>query len=170
MNRVSSRSHTLFRVHVQAFWSPLVSNYPRETNVNNRELLDQLHLSPYHTTEALVNFVDLAGSEKVSNHYQHYQSGQEQEQDIVATRDRVQEGKYINSSLFFLTLVIQQHSKGSQVNNKHVPYRNSPLTKLLSNSIGGNSKTLLLLCITPASSQFDQSLSTLRFGQSAKTV
>ena len=66
--------------------------------------------------------------------------------------------------------MIQQHSKGSQVNNKHVPYRNSPLTKLLSNSIGGNSKTLLLLCITPASSQFDQSLSTLRFGQSAKTV
>jgi hypothetical protein len=40
MNRVSSRSHTLFRVHVKALWSPLISKYPRQSNVNHRQLLD----------------------------------------------------------------------------------------------------------------------------------
>ena len=52
----------------------------------------------------------------------------------------------------------------------HIPYRNSPLTKILRSSLGGNSRTLVVICITPTLDQYDQSLSTLRFGLSAKKI
>ncbi len=79
----------------------------------------------------------------------------------------MKEGQHINSSLFFLTLVIQLKSSGK---NQHIPYRNSPLTKILRSSLGGNSRTLIVLNITPAHSQFEQTMSTLRFGANAKTI
>lgn len=49
-----------------------------------------------------------------------------------------------------------------------IPYRNSPLTKLLRSSFGKNSRTVIILCINPCFSQIDQTLCTLRFGQNAK--
>lgn len=52
----------------------------------------------------------------------------------------------------------------------HIPYRNSPLTKLLKNSLCGNSRTCIVICITPSPQQIDQSLSSLRFGQNAMQV
>ena len=54
--------------------------------------------------------------------------------------------------------------------NQHIPYRNSPLTKILRSSLGGNSRTLVILCATPAGTQFEQTLSTLRFGMNAKKI
>ena len=54
--------------------------------------------------------------------------------------------------------------------NQHIPYRNSPLTKILRSSLGGNSRTLIILCMTPAATQFEQSMSTLRFGMNAKKI
>lgn len=54
--------------------------------------------------------------------------------------------------------------------NAHIPYRNSPLTKILRSSLGGNSRTLIILCATPALSQFEQTMSTLRFGVNAKKI
>jgi len=95
-----------------------------ESNINNFGLIrmtDQLHSdqSMEHNviidkkctgiviTESLLNFVDLAGSEKVSNHFQNISDNSELECTI---KQRIQEGKHINSSLFFLTLVIQLKS------------------------------------------------------------
>lgn len=52
----------------------------------------------------------------------------------------------------------------------HIPYRNSPLTKILRSSLGGNSRTAIVLCINPCISQFEQTMSTLRFGLNAKKV
>jgi hypothetical protein len=52
----------------------------------------------------------------------------------------------------------------------HIPFRNSTLTKILRSSLGGNSKTAVVLCITPSETHFDQTLSTLRFGQLAKKI
>ena len=63
-------------------------------------------------------------------------------------KERVKEGQYINKSLFFLTQVISLKSEGKA--DTHIPYRNSPLTKILRSSLGGNSRTLILLCATPA--------------------
>lgn len=59
-------------------------------------------------------------------------------------------------------------SKGKK--NEHIPFRNSPLTKILRSSLGGNSRTLLILCISPTSFDFEISLSTLRFGKCAKKI
>lgn len=108
-------------------------------------------------TEALLNFVDLAGSEKVSNHYNNmgikqenvdtFDNYQNENYEEMMIKNRVKEGQHINSSLFFLTLVIQLKSTGK---SQHIPYRNSPLTKILRSSLGGNSRTLIILCITPS--------------------
>ena len=81
-------------------------------------------------------------------------------------RERVKEGQYINKSLFFLTQVIQLKAE----ENTHIPFRNSSLTKILRSSLGGNSRTLIILCINPNSMQFDYSISTLRFGTNAKKI
>lgn len=53
---------------------------------------------------------------------------------------------------------------------EHIPYRNSPLTKILKTSLGGNSRTAIILCITPTLNQLDQTTSTLRFGCNAKKI
>ena len=80
---------------------------------------------------------------------------------------RIKEGQHINKSLFFLTQVIAMKAEGSR---DHIPYRNSPLTKILKTSLGGNSRTAIILCITPSIKQIEQTQSTLRFGQNAKKI
>lgn len=51
-----------------------------------------------------------------------------------------------------------------------IPYRNSPLTKILRSSLGGNSRTAIILCVNPSISQIEQTMSTLRFGLNAKKI
>lgn len=80
---------------------------------------------------------------------------------------RLKEGLSINKSLFNLTQVIHMLS---QKPNHHIPYRNSTLTKLLRSSLGGNSMTSIIICITPANSQVDQTISSLKFGEKAMKV
>jgi centromeric protein E len=81
---------------------------------------------------------------------------------------RVKEGQHINKSLFFLTQVIALKAESGRKNTvnaeAHIPYRNSPLTKILRSSLGGNSRTAIVLCITPSATQLEQTFSTLRFG------
>ncbi|CAD8049518.1 unnamed protein product [Paramecium sonneborni] len=95
-----------------------------------------------------LNIVDLAGSERVSS-----------ENDIN------HETGYINKSLLALTNVINQLTEQKQ---QHISYRDSKLTRLLQNSLGGNSITVLICCISPGN--ITQTLSTLQFAQRAKTV
>ncbi len=52
----------------------------------------------------------------------------------------------------------------------HIPFRNSPLTKILRSSLGGNSRTAILLCVNPCYSQYEQTMSTIRFGLNAKKI
>ena len=79
----------------------------------------------------------------------------------------MREGQHINRSLFYLTQVIAMLSQGTP---DHIPYRNSPLTKILKTSLGGNSRTAIILCITPSMRHAEQTTSTLRFGQNAKKI
>ncbi|CCW67195.1 unnamed protein product [Phytomonas sp. Hart1] len=96
--------------------------------------------------------VDLAGSEKVSR---------TKSEGIV-----LEEAKLINKSLLTLSLVIQALNE----NANHVPFRNSVLTKLLKDSLGGNFRTALVVCCSPDLCNADETLSTLRFGARAKTI
>lgn len=97
-------------------------------------------------------FVDLAGSERVDK--------------TNAVGQTFEEAKKINLSLTCLANVIKSLSVGSG----HIPYRDSKLTRILQESLGGNTKTMLILCCSPDLSNIEETLSTLRFGKSAKTI
>ncbi|XP_052565500.1 osmotic avoidance abnormal protein 3 isoform X2 [Culex pipiens pallens] len=100
-----------------------------------------------------LNLVDLAGSERQSK--------------TGATGDRLKEATKINLSLSALGNVISALVDGK---TKHVPYRDSKLTRLLQDSLGGNTKTLMVACISPADSNYDETLSTLRYASRAKNI
>lgn len=96
--------------------------------------------------------VDLAGSENV---------GRSQVAGLS-----LEQAAQINKSLSALSMVIRALVE----KQKHVPYRNSKLTRLLTHSLGGNSKTVLLLALSPASDSLRETVSTLKFGSRAKLV
>ncbi|KAE8598010.1 hypothetical protein XENTR_v10016675 [Xenopus tropicalis] len=105
-----------------------------------------------------VSLVDLAGSERVSK--------------TGAAGERLKEGSNINKSLTTLGLVIssladQAAGKGK---NKFVPYRDSVLTWLLKDNLGGNSKTAMIATISPAADNYEETLSTLRYADRAKRI
>ena len=106
-----------------------------------------------HLTQGKLHLVDLAGSERQSK--------------TGATGDRLKEASKINLSLSTLGNVISAlvDSKTS-----HIPYRNSKLTRLLQDSLGGNSKTLMIANIGPANYNYDETLSTLRYANRAKNI
>ncbi|CAD8123780.1 unnamed protein product [Paramecium sonneborni] len=149
MNHCSSRSHTIFRLYVRCV--------PNTIGPNSV------------ITESILNFVDLAGSEKINIHDSMLKKrGTSAGGSGTQYKDRQNESKHINKSLFFLTQVISLRAQGR--NDQHIPYRNSPLTKILRSSLGGNSRTAIILCVNPCYSQFEQTLSTLRFGTNAKKI
>ena len=133
MNHQSSRSHTIFRIFIQNVEKLYGTKSGKEGEFSMKK-------------ESCLNFIDLAGSEKVSNHHNsRYENntGNMSESLINSTiKDRVTEGKHINKSLFFLTQVISMKAKGTK---EHIPFRNSPLTKILRSSLGGNSRTAIIL-------------------------
>lgn len=99
-----------------------------------------------------LNLVDLAGSER--------------QKKTGATGQTLIEGTNINLSLIYLGKVISSLVNGE----KHIPYRDSNLTKLLQDSLGGNTKTIMIANIGPAQSNFDESMSTLRYANQAKNI
>lgn len=106
---------------------------------------------------ATINLVDLAGSERVSK--------------TGATGDKLKEGANINKSLSALGNVInalaEQAKKGKKV---FIPYRNSKLTRVLQESLGGNSVTIMLAAISPAAYNFEETLNTLQYADRAKAI
>ncbi len=132
MNAGSSRSHAVFTLTL-------------EQSVQSSSSLDDLHVMSSKLT-----FVDLAGSERIKR--------------TGAEGQRMKEGIQINSGLFNLGQVInsladeQKLKSGAKV---HVPYRNSKLTHLLKDALGGNSQTLFLACVSPAESNEGETQSTL---------
>ena len=105
-------------------------------------------------TMATLSIIDLAGSERAS-----------------ATRNRGErliEGANINKSLLALGSCINALCDPRQKN--HVPYRNSKLTRLLKFSLGGNCKTVMIVCVSPSSAHFDETQNTLRYANRAKNI
>uniref|UniRef100_A0A4W6CJY9 Kinesin family member 13B n=1 Tax=Lates calcarifer TaxID=8187 RepID=A0A4W6CJY9_LATCA len=105
-----------------------------------------------------LSLVDLAGSERAAK--------------TGAAGERLKEGSNINKSLSTLGLVISalaDHGAGKN-KSKFVPYRDSVLTWLLKDSLGGNSRTAMVATISPAADNYDETLSTLRYADRAKSI
>ena len=100
-----------------------------------------------------LTLVDLAGSERLSK--------------TLAEGKRAKEGAYINKSLLTLGTVINKLSEGQ---HRHIPYRDSKLTRILQTALGGNSKTAMITNVTPSVLHTDETHSTLRFATRTKSV
>merc|ERR1712210_145408 len=106
-----------------------------------------------HICVGRLNLVDLAGSERQAK--------------TGAVGDRLKEATKINLSLSALGNVISALVDGK---SKHIPYRDSKLTRLLQDSLGGNTKTMMVACLSPADNNYDETISTLRYANRAKNI
>jgi kinesin family protein 3/17 len=106
-----------------------------------------------HLRAGKLHLVDLAGSERQSK--------------TGATGERLKEATKINLALSALGNVISSLVDGK---SSHIPYRDSKLTRLLQDSLGGNAKTLMIATMSPASYNYDETVSTLRYANRAKNI
>ncbi|XP_049317707.1 kinesin-like protein KIF14 [Bactrocera dorsalis] len=148
MNDKSSRSHSIFNIvlNLTEISHDLSKNKSEETGTRQ-------------TRRSRISLVDLAGSERISM--------------VGSNGDRIREGVSINKSLLTLGKVIAAlaDSKKNTVNGSvFVPYRESVLTWLLRENLGGNSKTVMLATISPANINIDETLATLRYACQARTI
>lgn len=102
-----------------------------------------------------ISFVDLAGSERLT--------------ESLTSGSGVRETAHINKSLFALGNVISALAD-SRKRGGHIPYRDSKLTRLLIDSLGGEGRTLMIGCCSPSSHHLDETLNTLHFASRAKNI
>ncbi|KAG5495231.1 hypothetical protein JKF63_02286 [Porcisia hertigi] len=172
MNDTSSRSHAIFTLQLLQKRIRAVPSSEGgtgalatgEASATEAEMITQLG--------AKINLVDLAGSERAKS--------------TGAEGDTLKEGAQINKSLTTLGIVINALAaqctattssskiptprRSSAVSKRHIPYRDSTLTFLLKESLGGNSKTFMIATISPSLDSYDESLSTLRYADRAKAI
>ncbi|XP_059957707.1 kinesin-like protein KIF27 isoform X3 [Mesoplodon densirostris] len=142
MNEHSSRSHAIFTISL------------RQVAKNKEAAEDGSWYSHQHIVSKF-HFVDLAGSERVTK--------------TGNTGERFKESIQINSGLLALGNVISAlgdpRRKGS-----HIPYRDAKITRLLKDSLGGSAKTVMITCVSPSSSDFDESLNSLKYANRARNI
>lgn len=146
INDLSSRSHTIFTISIYM-------SMRRKTQFTNQS--SELHLENVVNESCVVgkiNLVDLAGSENIGK------SG--------AENKRAREAGIINQSLLTLGRVINALVDKTP----HIPYRESKLTRLLQDSLGGQTRTCIIATISPASINYDETLSTLEYASKAKNI
>uniref|UniRef100_A0A671U7I7 Kinesin family member 21A n=1 Tax=Sparus aurata TaxID=8175 RepID=A0A671U7I7_SPAAU len=149
MNVQSSRSHAIFTIHLCQV------RVCQETETDNRVSNGNSEMDEYETLTAKFHFVDLAGSERLKR--------------TGATGDRAKEGISINCGLLALGNVISAlGDRGKRAS--HVPYRDSKLTRLLQDSLGGNSQTVMIACISPSDRDFMETLNTLKYANRARNI
>ncbi|KAK8166946.1 kinesin family protein-like protein [Phyllosticta citrichinensis] len=153
INSQSSRSHAVFSLNlVQKKNKPPA---PTPTQEKRRSVpIEALTGSEgFVTVDSKMHFVDLAGSERLKN------SG--------AQGERAKEGISINAGLAALGKVISQLSSRS---GAHVSYRDSKLTRLLQDSLGGNAITYMVACVNPAEFHISETLNTVQYAQRARAI
>ncbi|XP_010829374.1 PREDICTED: kinesin-like protein KIF21B isoform X2 [Bison bison bison] len=153
MNVQSSRSHAIFTIHLCQM---RMCARPDLVNEAVSGLPDSAPpASEYETLTAKFHFVDLAGSERLKR--------------TGATGERAKEGISINCGLLALGNVIS--ALGDQSKKVvHVPYRDSKLTRLLQDSLGGNSQTIMIACVSPSDRDFMETLNTLKYANRARNI
>ncbi|KAH7970452.1 hypothetical protein HPB49_007469 [Dermacentor silvarum] len=137
MNADSSRSHSIFTIHLEQM----------ELNARNNIRTGKL------------NLVDLAGSERQTK------TGSTANVNKKSWKHRVDDA--LNHTI---APKGREHATRVNTGSKHIPYRDSKLTRLLQDSLGGNTRTLMLACISPADVNYDETLSTLRYASRAKNI
>ncbi|WCJ42628.1 Kinesin-like protein KIN-4C [Euphorbia peplus] len=145
MNSQSSRSHAIFTITME---QKKIVNSSKE--LNNDDIGDDILCAKLH-------LVDLAGSERAKR--------------TGADGMRLKEGIHINKGLLALGNVIS--ALGDEKKRKeggHVPYRDSKLTRLLQDSLGGNSKTVMIACVSPADTNAEETLNTLKYANRARNI
>ena len=152
MNTHSSRSHAIFTLIIE-------QHVLREAEVGGGEAgsgeLAAAAEEEYITSK--FHFVDLAGSERLKK--------------TKAEGERLKEGININSGLLALGNVISALGDENRMRAaQHVPYRDSKLTRMLQDSLGGNSRTLMIACVSPVESNSEESKSTLQYANRARNI
>ncbi|XP_057648582.1 kinesin-like protein KIF21A isoform X13 [Chionomys nivalis] len=153
MNVQSSRSHAIFTIHVcQTRVCPQIE---AENATDNKMISESSQMNEFETLTAKFHFVDLAGSERLKR--------------TGATGERAKEGISINCGLLALGNVISALGDKSK-RATHVPYRDSKLTRLLQDSLGGNSQTIMIACVSPSDRDFMETLNTLKYANRARNI
>lgn len=165
LNRNSSRGHTVLSIRVDVRSKV---DHSRIAHQYSRLHPQQQRQSDYKMVVdepgycGVLNLVDLAGSERINIHSTKHDPGSD--------RTTRKEGGYINKSLYTLGTVITRLSSMTGSKHVHVPYRDSKLTRVLQESLGGNSRTTVICCVTPATCHHTETISTLNFGKMAANV
>uniref|UniRef100_A0A452IBR7 Kinesin motor domain-containing protein n=1 Tax=Gopherus agassizii TaxID=38772 RepID=A0A452IBR7_9SAUR len=155
MNVQSSRSHAIFTIHLCQMRVSAQPDLVRLCERGKGVPFAPQHSNEYETLTAKFHFVDLAGSERLKR--------------TGATGERAKEGISINCGLLALGNVIS--ALGDQSKKAvHVPYRDSKLTRLLQDSLGGNSQTIMIACISPSDRDFMETLNTLKYANRARNI
>ncbi|XP_012214478.1 kinesin-like protein KIF21A isoform X2 [Linepithema humile] len=150
MNTQSSRSHAIFTLYIKQQRCIKVEDPDADVDTSGVELANE-----FETLTAKFHFVDLAGSERLKR--------------TGATGDRAKEGISINCGLLALGNVIS--ALGDKTKKaSHIPYRDSKLTRLLQDSLGGNSQTVMIACVSPSDRDFMETLSTLKYANRARNI
>lgn len=148
MNEHSSRSHAVFTISIcqqqQSVQTPMAVDSAQDSSRSSNQLI----ASKFH-------FVDLAGSERVTK--------------TGNTGERFKESIQINSGLLALGNVISALGDPKR-KSAHIPYRDAKITRILKDSLGGNAKTVMITCISPSSSDFDESLNSIKYANRAKNI
>ena len=151
INAKSSRSHAVFSISL----IQRKTNQPTKQEKRFSVPLEAMNgAENYITVDSKLHFVDLAGSERLKN--------------TQASGDRAKEGISINAGLASLGKVISQLS--SRQPGSHVSYRDSKLTRLLQDSLGGNAITYMIACVTPAEFHLSETLNTVQYAQRARAI
>ncbi|KAJ5546442.1 hypothetical protein N7494_004027 [Penicillium frequentans] len=152
INAKSSRSHAVFSLNLVQRKSSGQPSSPKEKRMSMP--VDSFSNGDSVTVDSKLHFVDLAGSERLKN--------------TGASGERAKEGISINAGLAALGKVISQLS--SRQSGSHVSYRDSKLTRLLQDSLGGNAITYMIACVTPAEFHLSETLNTVQYAQRARAI
>ncbi|KAL4802131.1 hypothetical protein BDV18DRAFT_147567 [Aspergillus unguis] len=155
VNAKSSRSHAVFSLNLVQRKSPNGVSSPSTKEKRMSMPADMFSGNDQSmTVDSKLHFVDLAGSERLKN--------------TGASGERAREGISINAGLAALGKVISQLS--SRQAGSHVSYRDSKLTRLLQDSLGGNAYTYMIACVTPAEFHLSETLNTVQYAQRARAI
>ncbi|KAI8092484.1 uncharacterized protein BX664DRAFT_88480 [Halteromyces radiatus] len=161
MNEKSSRSHAIFSVTLLQEKSSSTtipinrSESPSPLNIKRSSVRQPHDDGDSLITTSKFHFVDLAGSERLKR--------------TAAEGDRRKEGININAGLHALGNVISALGDSSK-RGTHVPYRDSKLTRLLQDSLGGNATTLMIACASPVEFNLSETLNTLQYANRARNI
>jgi len=164
MNKTSSRSHAVLQLTIEQRWIEEADDSPEESPYRRggrslSPVLPSQKAKKKHVKKSVLSLVDLAGSERLSK--------------SNSEGLRFEEAKNINKSIATLgncIAALAQEKKRGFFPPSHIPFRDTKLTRILSDCLGGNAKTSIVACVAPTALNSEETFSTLHFASRAMTV